>query len=226
MPAKRKAPEPKKQVAKRQRTRTLTTQSTGSIFKTVFPVTSKSLKRNLRFTQQLSLNSGVSTTAVNHYRANGCFDPDFSVGGHQPRGYDQYCALYNRWVVTKSKITVMPAYVAGGTVIVGVEVGTTTNSSTDIRDHCESQLSNYAIINTVQQKYPTQTFDLSVWKPKSNVMADDGTHGVIGADPSEQFYFTVFTADINPSSDPAAVSMFVTIEYEVTFFDPIVPLIS
>lgn len=39
------------------------------------------------------------------YRANGCFDPDFTCGGHQPYGYDQWGYLYNNYTVLASSIT-------------------------------------------------------------------------------------------------------------------------
>ncbi len=40
------------------------------------------------------------------YRANSIFDPAVAVGGHQPRGFDQFMALYTEWVVLSSTISV------------------------------------------------------------------------------------------------------------------------
>ncbi len=40
------------------------------------------------------------------FRANGCFDPEVTGVGGQPRGFDQYSTLFDRYVVTSSKITV------------------------------------------------------------------------------------------------------------------------
>lgn len=39
-------------------------------------------------------------------RGNGCYDPDVAVGGHQPLGFDQYMALYNKYYVKSSTIKV------------------------------------------------------------------------------------------------------------------------
>lgn len=46
--------------------------------------------------------------AFNHFvmSMNDIFDPEFAVGGHQPMGFDQMAAMYNRYLVLGSKITV------------------------------------------------------------------------------------------------------------------------
>jgi len=38
--------------------------------------------------------------------ANGLYDPNYSGGGHQPLGYDQWTQFYNHYVVLGSKISV------------------------------------------------------------------------------------------------------------------------
>ncbi len=37
--------------------------------------------------------------------ANGMYDPDNSIGGHQPMGFDQWMSFYHHYEVLKSKIT-------------------------------------------------------------------------------------------------------------------------
>ncbi len=39
------------------------------------------------------------------FTANGLFDPDITGTGHQPRGFDQFMALYDKYVVVSSSIT-------------------------------------------------------------------------------------------------------------------------
>lgn len=60
-----------------------------------------SMRYYFRFTMDLS-----TVDESYEFRANGCFDPDVTGTGHQPRGFDQYGQLYDRYVVTSSKITV------------------------------------------------------------------------------------------------------------------------
>jgi len=37
------------------------------------------------------------------FRLNGLFDPDFSLGGHQPMGFDEWSAFYGRYRVKSAK---------------------------------------------------------------------------------------------------------------------------
>lgn len=55
---------------------------------------------------QNAIVSPLGVPAVITYRANNVFDPQHSLGGHQPRGYDQMTDLYHRYCVVASKITV------------------------------------------------------------------------------------------------------------------------
>jgi len=50
--------------------------------------------------------SGIVSYWTHGFRANGMYDPDAGVGGHQPLGFDQYMALYSRYEVVTSKIDV------------------------------------------------------------------------------------------------------------------------
>lgn len=54
----------------------------------------------------LSAAAGSSFHAI---RGNGMFDPDFSLGGHQPRGFDQYADIYQNYMVYASKVSYVVA---------------------------------------------------------------------------------------------------------------------
>lgn len=42
------------------------------------------------------------------FRLNSIFDPDLTVGGHQPRGHDQWAAIYNKYCVVGATVRVEP----------------------------------------------------------------------------------------------------------------------
>ena len=69
----------------------------------------KSKKVRLRYVQTFSLDAPGSGIATRYFRANGMFDPDASVGGHQPLYFDQYMAGYDHYTVIGSKIKVTPS---------------------------------------------------------------------------------------------------------------------
>lgn len=61
----------------------------------------------LKYVQSGSLNPGVAgVNAVQVFRANGMYDPDYTGAGHQPRGFDEWMAIYDHYFVKRSKIVV------------------------------------------------------------------------------------------------------------------------
>ncbi len=67
------------------------------------------------------------------FRANGCFDPEIAVGGHQPRGFDQWMVLYQNFAVTNCTIAVRVSTRTGKEAcmvsIVTTEAGTANDAS-------------------------------------------------------------------------------------------------
>jgi len=59
---------------------------------------------HLRYVDFVQMVSPLGVMAKFSYFTNGLFDPQVSVGGHQPMGWDQAIAYYNFAVVLGSKI--------------------------------------------------------------------------------------------------------------------------
>ncbi len=87
---------------------------TSAAAMTMAPRPSRLLPPKMRARLRYS-GSSVTATAVDvpitglytySFRGNGVFDPDKTGTGHQPRGYDQYAALYQYVTVTASHINV------------------------------------------------------------------------------------------------------------------------
>jgi len=71
----------------------------------------QSFRTKLRYVAKKDMVvSGIETVEFERFRANGMFDPEVSLGGHQPRGFDQAMALYGAFTVLGSKISVNWAY--------------------------------------------------------------------------------------------------------------------
>ncbi len=62
----------------------------------------------LKYSDTIRLDPGLATAAEYTFRCNSLFDPDFTSVGHQPRTYDQWALLYNKYTVVGAKITVKP----------------------------------------------------------------------------------------------------------------------
>lgn len=63
----------------------------------------------LRYCEQIAIDVD-QIAGVEHfrYRANSMYDPNFTGIGHQPRGFDQWMAVYDHYRVIQSHITVTP----------------------------------------------------------------------------------------------------------------------
>lgn len=59
----------------------------------------------LGYSTVVAVTTGV-TLGSYAFRGASLFDPDFTGAGHQPRGFDQYAALYGRYTVYASSIHV------------------------------------------------------------------------------------------------------------------------
>lgn len=59
----------------------------------------------LRYLQTVQ-KTPIGFVANHIFRGNSCFDPDFTSGGGQPVGFDQYAAMYNDYEVTGSSIRI------------------------------------------------------------------------------------------------------------------------
>lgn len=70
------------------------------------------------------------TTAPYMFRLNSLYDPNYTAtsgsADHQPRGRDQWAALYNRYCVVGAKVKVEPLWAGGGT---GGGEGTNTGTT-------------------------------------------------------------------------------------------------
>lgn len=64
----------------------------------------QSMNVKLKYADRALIATSISGSSVSVIRLNSLFDPDFGVGGHQPMGFDQYAAFYNRYRVNAVKI--------------------------------------------------------------------------------------------------------------------------
>ena len=76
-------------------------------FLSTFP---KSMAVEMVYCDEITVPSKDAGTAPFKFRLNSIFDPDFTSGGHQPRGRDQYAAIYSKYCVVGAEVDVVPIY--------------------------------------------------------------------------------------------------------------------
>lgn len=179
----------------------------------------------LRYAQNVNLSDNSSSTVDQIFRANGCFDPDFSLGGLQPNGFDQWSALYTRYRVHASKIQVKlvtatadpqnSMYVTMIPSTSALPVGTSIEGLLG-NSYCKWQLLGPETGNSVTSL--SNYVKISAFLGKEGVKYDDVNQAEISANPVRQVYwqFRAQTAD-GVIGVPALNCMFI-ITYFVEFF--------
>lgn len=160
----------------------------------------------LRYVDHLNVAApAVNAITVKEFRANGLYDPDFSIGGHQPYGFDQLMTQYNHFTVLKATFelenmntqyademyyccaltsdsgTLAAAYAAGGVnglrelPVVAQTLGVNTYGA-DVRG---------------SQRKVKLHFDAAKYfgKKSWDIIGEDRFQGDVGADPPEQAFF-------------------------------------
>ena len=189
----------------------------------------------------VTLDAGAGLATSHTFVCNSLFDPDFTFTGHQPMGYDQWSAIYERYTVLSSKITARynPTGVANvnpfyfGITIDG-EDGSGISTFTSINAILESKYSQgyktggvVASANNTKYVFPYAT---KYWNAKKYFGVKDVVDGQVytglmgntgtGANPSVINKFIVWAASID-GNDPGAGSLTVEIEYVALLHNPI-----
>lgn len=190
-----------------------------------FPTSKKCL---LRYATTVSLNPGAGQIVKQQYAANGCFDPDISGAGHQPRGFDEWMSNYSHYTVIGSKITVKPygpaarSSVSNATMIYGVALNRDQSfpwsTWVDLAESRFAGKGTAVALNVSQSRTVTRAF--SAKKYFGALMLGKGVYaGSSSSNPTEGATFQLWAGSPD-GSDPDAQSFMVQIDYIVVFTEP------
>lgn len=190
----------------------------------------QTFKCNLRYTEYNKFQAYGIGTDTYVLRANSAFDPDYSFGGHQPRGWDQISQLYGKYVVLGSKLTVTFNNNLTTPAIVGVAEMATPTATTH-NEYVEGvnrvtykQLSgnngSSNQVTIVEKHSPKRFFGIS------NVKDDDNLRAVTTANPINNAYWHMFYYDMGMATVNNAVFYTYQMEYIILFSEPIRPASS
>jgi len=183
----------------------------------------------LRYVDQLALNPTPATVAYHTFRCMSLYDPDYTATGHQPLGFDEYAAMYNRYLVTRSSIKATASIqgVVSGTGMAAFGVLNATNvtpSSLTPSTVMESGLVKYRTIsNKINTSTPVtmyQDFSLresyGITNPL-NAQTDFGSG--IGSNPVHNRNFIILAWNTDASVDQLPLTVNVEITYDAIFMD-------
>lgn len=187
-----------------------------------------SVRVKLPFTQVLSPGTTSGGLYVYQYRANSCFDPDYTGIGLQPNGYDQWSQFYNEYVVLSSEVIV--EYVASGAYVGELVVVPAFNAATPANTKeatgwrfAKSVMgvpSGNATYHKLVSKMSTATM---CGVPPASILLDTTDWGAsVSANPANlnTWYWDIFLQNVS-SSTTLGDYLRVTIVYDVKFFAPV-----
>jgi len=184
----------------------------------------------MRYTTNITLNPTTTAPVTAYIKANGMFDPEVALGGHQPRGFDQWMRVYDHFTVVGSKITVQQLPTTTNNVnpgLFGVILDdNTTFSYTSGTSVLEGrQGGNHKIYGpqiSTGKNTPTVRKGFSARKffTKKDIIGSEGYKGSASADPTEGAYFGIWASAASAGPDPAEGTFLVTVDYIARFTEP------
>lgn len=191
----------------------------------------RSIRRKLVYVDSFNLNPDlVPPYDTTNFRVNGMFDPQTTVGGHQPFGFDQYMARYNHFRVNKATLTVefqnSSTNFSTGQSIVGIQLIAAdqipSGLLTTVSSIAEQPHTVYKFLGSHNGAHAQKKLKMSVRPAKftGQKVTNSNMRGNIAADPLEQCYWRIFVGPIDPTKDGVPIWCTIRITYDATFTEP------
>lgn len=195
-------------------------------------------RSTLRYSQSFVLAAPATDELLGTYifSANGCYDPNISGLGHQPRGFDQVMALYDHYTVVSSTCTVRYLNTNGAArPYVGIAVRDSAEVFPDMDTLMEygnkvvstRPLSRSATSDNGGNSTSTilsTKCNVSAFLGKKDIVSDSETKGSSAANPAEQVYYHVVAG--SPDGNAANIQCIVSLTFDVILHEPKQPLSS
>lgn len=201
----------------------------------------------LRYVDSIALDAAAATAAVQVFRVNNIFDPDYSGFGHQPMFRDNYATLYNRYKVNYATITMVAMTTHKVNVIAPVTLEGTTTSNSEFYANNQRACRMWILRDQFVNDYPAKldtlieegntnltwkycpqttsgympTLKYKCWPHKQCNVAfnDDTLTAPMTAGPNNECYFVCGVSDLGDATDPGSMVFQFIITYNVTFYD-------
>ncbi len=185
-----------------------------------------SLRVKLVYAESVTLVS-ASASGTYTFLGNDLYDPNFSGTGHQPRGFDQYSALYNRFRVLGSKIEIFPE-TQSSTVraMVSVIPSNIAMSISGMHSALEAPLVKQTLpfnvyTSNVGLAHAASTSEI-LGIPEAQVWSADRVQSTIAASPADPWLWYIVAGSVDELSN-VTVDALVKITYDAVFFDRRIP---
>lgn len=174
--------------------------------------------------------SSAGVLAFESFRLMGIYDPEVSVGGHQPYGHDEYAQFYKDYQVVGAKIVSRFSWhnppVAGA---IGVQCFAVPDEDTTLPADIPTRIERYGLGSTRMLKPDphaqvtiTTYFSAKKWlkMSKSSLLAEHQYRSTFGSDPALTPYLNCGIQSLDEASTSAPVHIENRIMYIVKCLNP------
>lgn len=183
----------------------------------------------LRLVHTVTYTGTGGAIGTNYIKANSLNDPTGGASAQLPLGVDQWAALYQKYKVIGSKITLRahPVTITGSAMI-GIHLSnSTTPPATDHDHYRELPHTNMRMLSPdidlckLSMGFSPKKYPFHIKNVKD---ADDleGTFSTTPGDPTDLAYWHVFVQDSN-KTDNVTFEIQMVIDYIVLLYDPVRP---
>lgn len=173
------------------------------------------------YSEKFNLGGALLGAAnVYQFRLNSIFDPNFTGGGHQPTGHDQYSVIYEEYCVTDVRYKV--SFVNSSTGVAGlcaIQTSDNFTTFTDITTLIEQGQCEWKQLGVLNGSNSIVSFngqiDLSKVMGESRSKYADGSNynATFGNSPSDIAYLNVYLSEASTGTAPTTI---IQIEMEMT----------
>lgn len=165
--------------------------------------------------------TGVSGTSDALYRVTSAFAPGITISGHQPLGFDQFAALYQRYRVLSCGIDVSIINLGSFNGIFGIVPNITNvvafTAIDDVGEAVRSKLSKWiAPASRTSERLTHYATTREVMGLEKRELYDDSIAAAVTGNPVRGFYWHVV---YHTTSGVTSYSMNVRITYYVEFYE-------
>lgn len=168
----------------------------------------------LRYCTQQVLTGTSGAKGQYVFRCGSIFDPDYTGGGHQPLGHDEWATFYNNYSVVQSFISVQP--VNSGAVPCAVSILKTDDplgSGGNLADDIEQGKCTWRVLAEDNAQHAvTVKHSFNQRREFPRLYKDDALNPSFGSNPSEDKYWIV-AVQATDGSSTVSVPLIITINY-------------
>jgi len=173
--------------------------------------------------QRSNPGAGFTQTDIT-FDLGSIYDPDVTGSGHQPRGRDEWAAVYGRYRVLKAQGYVLMRQRASHGIVGRIILSNSSSTMYTTSNLGEFTNSIYMGMTSSNSPPLRKKFTVYPWKllglTKAQYLANEDCSALVSASPIESAYMHLISSQTDNATD-ADVEYEVVIYYTVEFFDRI-----